>query len=294
VAVRAVNDVDTSGAGAGAGGAGREGVERIELDLLLEAIFRRYGFDFREYAPASLRRRVWRRVFSEGLETISALQDKLLHDPACMERLLLDLSINVTAMFRDPSFYVAFREKVVPALRTYPFTRIWVAGCSTGEEVYSLAILLQEEQIYDRTRIYATDINESVLERARSGVFPLDKMREYTQNYIKAGGMRAFSEYYLAKYDGAQFQRSLIENVVFAQHNLVSDRSFNEFNVIICRNVMIYFDRALQDRVHRLFYESLVTFGVLGLGHREAIRFSPHEAEFEELDPSEKLYRKIG
>jgi chemotaxis protein methyltransferase CheR len=268
-------------------------LEEIELSLLLEAVFRQYGFDFREYAPASLRRRVWRRVFAEGLETISALQDKLLHDPACMERLLLDLSINVTAMFRDPSFYVAFREKVVPALRTYPFTRIWVAGCSTGEEVYSLAILLQEEQIYDRARIYATDINESVLERARSGVFPLDKMREYTQNYIKAGGTRAFSEYYLAKYDGAQFQRSLVENVVFAQHNLVSDHSFNEFNVIICRNVMIYFDRTLQDRVHRLFFESLVTFGVLGLGHKEAIRFSPHETGYEELDPSEKLYRKI-
>jgi len=268
-------------------------LEDIELSLLLEGVFRQYGFDFREYAPASLRRRVWRRVFSEGLETISALQDKLLHDPACMERLLLDLSINVTAMFRDPSFYVAFREKVVPALRTYPFTRIWVAGCSTGEEVYSLAILLQEEKLYHRARIYATDINEAVLDRARGGVFPLDKMREYTQNYIKAGGKQAFSEYYLAKYDGAQFQRSLTENVVFAQHNLVSDRSFNEFNVIICRNVMIYFDRTLQDRVHRLFYESLANFGVLGLGHKESIRFSPHESGYEELDPSEKLYRRI-
>jgi len=269
-------------------------LEEIELSLLLEGVFRNYGFDFREYAPASLRRRVWRRVYAEGLSTISGLQDRLLHDPACMERLLLDLSINVTAMFRDPTFYVAFREKVVPLLRTYPFTRIWVAGCSTGEEVYSLAILFREEELYDRTRIYATDINESVLDRARSGVFPLDKMREYTQNYIKAGGTRAFSEYYLAKYDGAQFQRSLIENVVFAQHNLVSDRSFNEFQVIVCRNMMIYFDRALQDRVHRLFYESLVTFGVLGLGHKESIQFSPHEDCFEELDPSERLYRKVG
>jgi chemotaxis protein methyltransferase CheR len=271
----------------------RDDLEEIELSLLLEGVYRRYGFDFREYAAASLRRRVWRRVYAEGLTSISALQDRLLHDPVSMERLLLDLSINVTAMFRDPSFYVAFREKVVPALRTYPFTRIWVAGCSTGEEVYSLAILLQEENLYDRTRIYATDINEAVLDRARSGVFPIDKMRDYTQNYIKAGGTRAFSEYYLAKYDGAQFQRSLIENVVFAQHNLVSDRSFNEFNVIICRNVMIYFDRTLQDRVHRLFYDSLMTFGMLGLGHKESIRFSPHEESFEELDPSEKLYRKV-
>jgi chemotaxis protein methyltransferase CheR len=272
----------------------RDDLEEIELALLLEGIFRRYGFDFREYAPASLHRRVWRRVYAEGLSTISALQAKLLHDPACMERLLLDLSINVTAMFRDPSFYSSFRTKVVPLLRTYPFTRIWVAGCSTGEEVYSLAILLREEGLYDRTRIYATDINESVLERARTGVFPLEKMREYTQNYIKAEGTRAFSEYYLAKYDGAQFQRSLIENVVFAQHNLVSDGSFNEFNVIVCRNVMIYFDRILQDRVHRLFYESLMTFGVLGLGHKESVRFSPHADRFEELDPSQKLYRKVA
>src|ERR671936_367914 len=271
----------------------RDDVEDIELVLLLGGVYRRYGFDFREYAPASLRRRVWRRAHAEGVETLSALQAKLLHDPACMERLLLDLSINVTAMFRDPTFYVAFRTKVVPQLRTYPFTRIWVAGCSTGEEVYSLAILLDEDGLYERTRIYATDINESVLERARTGVFPLDKMKEYTHNYIKAGGKRAFSEYYLAKYDGAQFQRSLIDNVVFAQHNLVSDRSFNEFHVIVCRNVMIYFDRALQDRVHRLFYESLITFGVLGLGQKESIRFSPYEERYEALDASERLYRKV-
>jgi chemotaxis protein methyltransferase CheR len=271
----------------------RDDVDEIELALLLEGVYRRYGFDFREYAPASLRRRVWRRVHAEGLSTISALQDKLLHDSACMERLLLDLSINVTAMYRDPTFYVTFREKVVPLLRTYPFTRIWVAGCSTGEEVYSLAILLAEEGVYERTRIYATDINESVLDRARAGVFPLDKMREYTENYIKAGGQRAFSEYYLAKYDGAQFQRSLVENVVFAQHNLVSDRSFNEFNVVVCRNVMIYFDRTLQDHVHRLFYESLAMFGVLALGAKESIKFSPFEDRFEDLDANERLYKKV-
>src|SRR5690348_13888179 len=201
----------------------REDVDDIELALLLEGVYRRYGFDFREYAPASLRRRVWRRVHAEGFTTISALQNKLLHDPACMERLLLDLSINVTAMFRDPAFYVAFRKEVVPMLRTYPFTRIWVAGCSTGEEVYSLAILLQEAGVYERTRIYATDINQVVLERARAGVFDLDKMQQYTQNYIRAGGSRSFSEYYVAAYDGAQFSRSLIENVVFAQHNLAMD-----------------------------------------------------------------------
>jgi chemotaxis protein methyltransferase CheR len=268
-------------------------LEELELQLLLEGVYRRYGFDFREYAPASLRRRVWRRVHAEGQTTISGLLERLLHDRASMERLLLDLSITVTAMFRDPTFYVSFREKVVPQLRTYPFTRIWIAGCSTGEEVYSLAILLAEEGLHERARIYATDINESVVERAKTGVFPLEKMKEYTQNYLGAGGTRAFSEYYVAAYDGAQFQRSLVENVVFAQHNLVSDSSFNEFNVVMCRNVMIYFDKHLQDRVHRLFYDSLVNFGVLGLGQKESIHFSPHASSYEELDGREKLYRKV-
>jgi chemotaxis protein methyltransferase CheR len=271
----------------------RDELERVEIDLLLEGIFRRYGFDFREYAPASLKRRLWRRIHAEGLRSVSGLQERVLHDPACMERLLLDLSINVTAMFRDPTFYVALREQVVPLLRTYPFTRVWVAGCSTGEEVYSLAILLDEEGLYGRSRIYATDINEAVLDRARAGVFPLDKMQGYTENYIRGGGKRAFSEYYVAAYDGARFSRSLTDNVVFAQHNLVSDRSFNEFNLIMCRNVMIYFDKSLQDNVHRLFYESLAPFGVLALGHKESVAFSPLGDRYEELDPHERLYRKV-
>jgi chemotaxis protein methyltransferase CheR len=273
---------------------GRDDLEALEIQLLLEGIYRRYGFDFREYAPASLKRRLWRRVHAEHLTSISGLLERVLHDADVMERLLLDLSINVTAMFRDPTFYLAFREKVVPLLRTYPFTRIWVAGCSSGEEVYSLAILLHEEGVDARTRIYATDINENVLQRAKAGVFPLDKMRDYTQNYLRAGGTRSFSEYYVAKYDGALFSRALVENVVFAQHNLVSDRSFNEFNVIMCRNVMIYFDRPLQDRVHDLFYASLGMFGVLCLGHKESIRFTPHERAYEELDSNEKIYRRIG
>jgi chemotaxis protein methyltransferase CheR len=268
-------------------------LETIEVDLLLEAVYRRYGFDFREYAPASLKRRLWRRMHAEGLATVTQLQDRLLHDPACMERLLLDLSINVTSMFRDPTFYVAFRKHVVPALRTYPFTRIWCAGCSTGEEVYSLAILLQEEGLYDRTRIYATDINEQVLDTARAGVFPLDKMKQYTRNYIKAGGTREFSEYYAAAYDGALFNRTLTDNVVFAQHNLATDRAFNEFNVIVCRNVMIYFDRVLQDRVHQLFHDSLDTFGVLALGHKESVTFTPFAGSYEDVDASERIYRKI-
>ena len=267
--------------------------EELEVELLLEGIHRRYGFDFREYAPASLKRRLRRRMDGEEVETISALQNLILHDPAVMERLLLDLSVNVTAMFRDPSFYLAFREQVVPVLRTYPFSRLWVAGCSTGEEVYSLAILLAEEGLSDRVRIYATDINQAVIDVARLGVFPLDKMQEYTQNYIRAGGSRSFSEYYVARYDGARFAGRLMDGVVFAQHNLASDSTFNEFHAITCRNVMIYFAQPLQEHVHSLFYESLAVFGVLALGQKESIRFSPHEAAFEELESDEKLYRKI-
>jgi chemotaxis protein methyltransferase CheR len=272
---------------------GRLETEALELQLLLEGIYRQYGFDFREYAPASLKRRVWRRVQAEQAGTITGLLERVLHDADVMERLLLDLSINVTSMFRDPTFYNAFRVQVVPLLRTYPFTRIWVAGCSTGEEVYSLAILLHEEAIYDRTRIYATDINEAVLERARDGVFPVDKMQEYTENYIRAGGKQSFSEYYLAKYEGALFDRKLTKNVVWAPHNLVQDRSFNTFNVILCRNVMIYFDRALQTRVHQLFHDSLERFGILALGHKESIRFTGFENAYEELDALERIYRKV-
>jgi chemotaxis protein methyltransferase CheR len=272
----------------------RDEVEELEVELLLEAVYRRYGFDFRQYALPSLRRRLARRLGAEGLETITQLLDRLLHDPASMEQLLLDLSINVTGMFRDPSFYLAFREKVVPQLRTYPFTRYWCAGCSTGEEVYSLAILLQEEGLYDRARIYATDINEQVLASAKSGVFPLDKMRQYTQNYLRAGGTRAFSEYYVAAYGGAQFRSDLVENVVFAQHNLAMDHSFNEFNAILCRNVMIYFDKPLQERVHQLFHSSLVTFGILALGHKESLQFTTVADRYEQLDPVERIYRKVA
>jgi len=268
-------------------------LERIEIELLLEAIFRHYGFDFRSYAYASIRRRLWRRIVAEGLTTISGLQDRILHGPALMERLLLDLSINVTAMFRDPSFYRAFRQKVVPLLRTYPFIRIWHAGCSTGEEVYSMAILLEEEGLYERARIYATDINEVVVHRARAGIFPLERMQEYTENYIRAAGTRSFSEYYTAKYDGALFSPALQRNVVFSQHNLVTDRSFAEFNVILCRNVLIYFDRALQARVHGLFYDSLVHFGILALGSKETLRLSGYESRYEELSTSDRIYRKV-
>jgi len=269
-------------------------LERIEVDLLMEGIFRHYGFDFRSYAYSSLKRRLWKRITAEGLHSISELQDRVLHDAAIMEKLLLDLSINVSSMFRDPSFYRCFRTKVIPVLRTYPFVRIWHAGCSTGEEVYSMAILLQEEGLYDRARIYATDINEVVLRTAKAGIFPVDKMQEYTQNYLRAGGTSSFSSYYTARYDAAIFDSSLTRNVVFSQHNLVTDRSFSEFNVILCRNVMIYFDRKLQDRVHALFHESLVPLGFLGLGSKESLRFSRFESAYEPVEDREKLYRKIA
>jgi chemotaxis protein methyltransferase CheR len=268
-------------------------LERIEIELLLEGVFRHYGFDFRSYAYASIRRRLWKRIEAEGLSSISELQALVLHDTSAMERLLLDLSISVTSMFRDPGFYQVFRNEVVPLLRTYPFIRIWLAGCSTGEEVYSTAIVLEEEGLLDRTRIYATDINDAVLQQARAGIFPLNRMQEYTDNYIRAGGKRSFSEYYTAKYDGALFSPSLTRNVVFSQHNLVTDRSFSEFNVIFCRNVLIYFDRNLQNRVQALFYESLIMFGILALGSKESLRLSQYEDCYEKLDPREKVYRKV-
>jgi chemotaxis protein methyltransferase CheR len=268
-------------------------MERTEIKLLLDGIFHIYGFDFRSYAFASMKRRLMHRMREEGLPTISALQARVLHDPACMERLLLDLTVNVTSMYRDPTFYLAFRRKVVPLLRTYPFIRIWHAGCSSGEEVYSMAILLEEEGIYERSRIYATDVNEAVLRRAKEGIFPLSNMQEYTRNYLRAGGTRSFSEYYTAKYEGALFNPSLTSNVVFSQHNLVTDHSFSEFTVILCRNVMIYFDKNLQNRVHDLFYGSLVRFGVLALGRKESLRFTKHEAHYEKIDAQEKIYRKL-
>ena len=268
-------------------------LERIEIELLLEGIFRQYGFDFRAYAYSSIRRRIWKRITAEHLENVSALQERVLHDPRMMERLLLDLSVTVTAMFRDPGFYAAFREEVIPLLRTYPFIRIWHAGCSTGEEVYSMAILLQEEGLYDRSRLYATDINEVVLQQAKAGIFPLERMQEYTENYIREGGKRSFSEYYTAKYDGALFTPALRQNVVFSQHNLVTDRSFSEFNVVLCRNVLIYFDKTLQKRVHGLFYESLVNFGILCLGSKESLKFSEYEECYDQISRMEKIYRKV-
>lgn len=267
--------------------------EKVEIDLLVEGIFRVYGCDFRDYAYASLRRRVWNVVRSEGLETVTQLLNRVLHDPDCMERFLAQLTVNVTSMFRDPSFFIAFRTHVVPLLRAYPFIRIWHAGCSTGEEVYSMAILLHEEDLYRRCRLYATDLNEVALKTARDGIFPLEFMKEYEANYAAAGGKAALSDYFTAaEFDHVIFRQALRENMVFSRHNLATDNSFNEFHVILCRNVMIYFNSKLQARVHDLFYESLRRFGILALGQKESLNGTVREEKYEELDARERIYRR--
>ncbi|MBA3354652.1 MAG: protein-glutamate O-methyltransferase CheR [Pyrinomonadaceae bacterium] len=268
-------------------------LEDIEIGLLLEGLYRAYGFDFREYSRASIKRRILEMMRAEKLGTVSALQERVLHDATCLERFLLGLSVHATAMFRDPSFYLTFRRKVVPLLKTYPTVQIWVAGCSTGEEVYSLAILLQEERLYKRCRIYATDISRAVLRKARDGIFPLAAMREYTNNYHQAGGANEFSDYYTAQYDSVIFSTALKSNVVFSEHNLATDGSFNEFQVILCRNVMIYFNKDLQARVHNLLYDSLSMFGVFGLGNKESLKFTPRAAFYEHLNDKDKLFRKV-
>jgi chemotaxis protein methyltransferase CheR len=267
-------------------------LERLEIELLLEAIYRHYGYDFRSYAFSSLRRRLKKRLEGEGLASYSALQDRVLHDSDAMDRLLRDMSVNVTGMFRDPTFFLALRKAVVPIMRTYPFVRVWHAGCATGEEVYATAILLEEEGLYDRARIYATDMNADALERARQGIFALSRMREYTANYQQAGGTGSFSEYYTASYDAALFHSRLRRNVLFAQHNLATDTSFSEFNLVMCRNVLIYFNRSLKERALKLFADSLAPLGIVCLGRRESLRFTSFENVFDELDPKERIYRR--
>ena len=273
-------------------GPARASTEELELELLLEGIFRRYGYDFRGYAGASLRRRLWKRMTLERLPTVTSLLDRVLHDPDVFDKLLKDLSINVTEMFRDPSFFRALRIKAFPQLRTYPFVRAWVAGCSTGEEVISLAVALHEEGLLERTRIYATDMNEGALERARRFEVPADALRDYEDNYARAGGQAALSDYYTLRGAVAAFDGELAHGAVFAQHNLVSDRSFNEFHLIMCRNVMIYFGRELQRHVHELFLDSLIPLGLLGLGRKEAISDPDVLGRYEAVDPAEKLFRR--
>lgn len=267
-------------------------LEELELELLLEAIHRRYGYDFRGYARASLRRRLWRRADLERLSSLSGLQERVLHDPEVMLALLGDLSVNVTAMFRDPGFHVALRQQVFPLLRTLPFARVWVAGCSTGEEVISLAIALEEAGQRERTLIYATDMDTQVLAAARAAAYDLEKVRDWTANYLAAGGAEAFSSYYTVRGSRAVFDPELVRDVVFAQHNLATDRSFNEFDLLVCRNVLIYFARPLQDRVLGLFESSLSRRGVLALGRKETLAGTCVADRFTALDAEERIYRR--
>ncbi|KPA17307.1 protein-glutamate O-methyltransferase CheR [Candidatus Magnetomorum sp. HK-1] len=271
----------------------KEEIKNIEIQLLLEGIYRIYGYDFRNYSLASLKRRLKRRMVAEGVDTISGLQEIIFHHPESMQNLFYDLSINVTEFFRNPPFYKIFRQKVLPVLNTYPFIRIWHAGCSTGEEVYSMAILLEEEKLYDRCKIYATDMNERVIKQAKQGIFKLDAMKKYTRNYHFAGGKDEFSKYYTAHYNNAQFNSSLKKNVVFAQHNLVTDSSFNEFNVILCMNVMIYFNKNLQENVIDLLDNSLCNFGILCIGEKENLNFSSFNFKYKPLDDHQRIYQKI-
>lgn len=268
-------------------------VEDIELELFIQALYLQYGHDFRNYSRAHLKRRINYRISStEGVNTISQLQDRILHSREFFNKIIGDFSINVTEMFRDPDFYRSFRENVVPVLRTYPFLKIWHAGCSTGQEVYSMAILLKEEGLLERTQIYATDFNESVLKIAKEGIYSIDDIRSYTDNYNKSGGKESFSDYFTAKYDFVKFKDILRKKIVFSTHNLATDGVFGEMNVIICRNVLIYFDKQLQNRALNLFSESLVRGGILGLGSKETISYSSIEEKFEVLSQDEKIYKK--
>lgn len=267
-------------------------IETIEIDLFLDAIFKRYGYDFRLYAKALIRRRIRNFLKKTDFKQISEMIPKLLNDESFFDSIAYDFSITVTEMFRDQDFFLALKEKVFPYLRTYPFIKIWHAGCATGEEVYSLAILLQEEGLYDRATIYATDINNAALQKAKDGIYPLKDMKQFTANYQKAGGKNAFSDYYYAQYQSAIMEKSLKNNITFANHNLVTDGVFGEMNLILCRNVLIYFDKTLQNRVHKLFCDSLIHGGFLALGSKETLRFSDYEKKFKEADSRKKIYQK--
>ena len=267
-------------------------VEDIEIRLLLEAIYQLYGYDFRSYSPASMRRRIMHRLTMSGFSTVLEMTDRVLRDRQFFVTLLNDLTVNVTEMFRDPEFYKAFREEVVPVLKTFPFIKIWHAGCSTGEEIYSMAILLEEEGLYERAMLYATDIDKNVLAAAKKGIYPIHAFKQYTDNYRRAGGRQSLSDYATARYDSVIMEQRLKRNIVFADHDLATDQVFGEMHVILCRNVLIYFDRPLQQRVFKLFGESLDMGGFLCLGTKESLRFSGNEESFDVVNRSLRIFRK--
>lgn len=267
-------------------------IDESELGLLMETIYLTYSYDFRNYTSASQKRRLLQAMASFECPTVAALQAGVMKDPVLFMQLLQYLTIPVSDMFRDPTFFRALREQVVPVLQTYPSLKIWIAGCSTGEEVYSLAILLREEGLLERSLIYATDINPQSLDKARQGIFPLGRIQGYTANYQRAGGKQAFSDYYMAAYDSVIFDKMLSANVIFADHSLATDSVFSETQLVLCRNVLIYFNKTLQDRALGLFHESLGHRGFLGLGSKESIEFSGFASHFKPVDRPERIFRK--
>jgi len=264
----------------------------IEIRLLIEAIYLKYGYDFRNYSQAHVRRRILNRFKLSGLTSISEMIHRVLTDDEFVEKILMDLSITVTEMFRDPSFYKALRQSVLPVLRTYPFVKIWHAGCASGEEVYSMAIMLKEEGLLHKTQIYATDFNPIIIRHAKKAEYPVSRIKEFTVGYQKAGGRSSFSDYYKADEESARLIDPLRKNIVFAHHNLVTDSVFAEVNLIVCRNVLIYFNRELQDKVIGLFMESLSGGGFLCLGSKENLQFSSHFSAFEPVVEQERIYIK--
>ena len=264
----------------------------MEISLLLEDIYQKYGYDFRQYSRAHINRRIKNRMALSGLKDVSQIQSKVMSDETFAYQLLQDLSITVTEMFRDQDFYRSLRENVIPILKTYPFIKIWHAGCSTGEEAYSMAIMMQEEGLYDRTTIYATDFNQHALNRAKDGIFSNALMKEYTINYQLSGGKKSFSDYYTSHYDNVIMNQSLKTKIVWANHNLVTDSVFAEANLILCRNVLIYFDNTLQNKVQQLFYDSLINGGILCLGSKESLRFTDFYEKYMELDKNQRIFKK--
>jgi len=270
----------------------REDISELEVSLLLEAVYQKCGYDFRQYSKAHINRRIRNRMALSGLEDVSQIQSRVLKDETFASELLQDLSITVTEMFRDQYFYRSLRENVIPILKTYPFIKIWHAGCSTGEEAYSMAIIMQEEGLYDRTTIYATDFNQRALDRAKEGIISNAMAKEYTINYQLAGGKESFSSYYTSIYDNIIMNQSLKKNIVWANHNLVTDSVFAEVHLILCRNVLIYFDNTLQNKVQKLFYDSLINGGILCLGSKEGLRFTAFCEKYMELDKKQRIFKK--
>ncbi|WP_027379587.1 CheR family methyltransferase [Chryseobacterium daeguense] len=267
-------------------------VKDEEVEFLIKDVYDMYGYDFSEYSRASFKRRVNRICLIDRFTSFAELRYTILNEPDYLKRFIEEITVNVTEMFRDPQFFKVLRETILPQLGTYPLIRVWVAGCSTGEEAYSMAILLKEANLYHKSLIYGTDLNPSVLETARSGVFPLQQMKLYSENYIQSGGKKDFSDYYTANYDSARFDKSLQEKLILSTHNLVSDSSFNSFQLIICRNVLIYFDRGLQERVFKLFDNSLENLGFLALGAKETLRFSKLGKNYQ-LVSDQKIWKKV-